>query len=546
MGEADRSRSWHRRLVPMAVLAAVAVLSVAAAGQAPAAPQPAGQEPPSATAQTSSLDEVVARLDAELETVRVAQQIVGMSVVIIHDQDVLLAKGYGYADLATETPAGKETVYRVGSITKVFTATALMQLRDAGKVNLDDPIENYVPEFKIKSRFPDARPVTFRQVASHYSGLPTEAPLPYSYQDVSSFPRTEELIASLEHSELQAPVNTRSIYSNLGYNILGLAVERIASQPYTDYVTEHILQPLGMKHSGFIVTEELGKLLATGYRAADESGAHAVAPYADHGQASGMLYSSVEDMAELLKLQFRQGPAGGKQVLGSSALREMTAPLFVANDDAGDPERFWRYGNGLSWHMQTEKGLQFNQKRGGTNGFSTVMVFNSRHKLGAAVFTNIECNPLDIALAPLLELAPVFERLEAQSHDEAVKAAAPALRKYAGTYRLKSGAENGVEQRPPCDEVALVLAKWESSAPLHTALGGSTSGINLNMRITEPGSPTFRIYQGDDVFLERWRDHTFRIMSDTFEHDFLHFVEGADGEIVGFRWRTYDFEKAPG
>ena len=93
----------------------------------------------------------------------------------------------------------------------------------------------------------------------------------------------------------------------------------------------------------------------------------------------------------------------------------MTAPLFVTNDDASDPERFWRYGNGLSWHMLTDKGLQFNQKRGGTNGFSTVMVFNSRHKLGAAVFTNIECNPLDIAITPLVELAPVFKRLEEES-----------------------------------------------------------------------------------------------------------------------------------
>jgi hypothetical protein len=65
------------------------------------------------------------------------------------------------------------------------------------------------------------------------------------------------------------------------------------------------------------------------------------------------------------------------------------------------------------------------------------------------------------------------------------------------------------------------------------------------MRIPEPGSPDFRIYRGDDVLLEHWREQTFRIMSDTFEHDFLHFVEGANGEIVGFRWRTYYFEKAP-
>jgi CubicO group peptidase (beta-lactamase class C family) len=520
----------------MAGVAAVVVFwaGLAAAGQPPAGTQPGGDEK-----AARSLAEVVAKLDEEFEKIRVQQKIVGMSVVIVHDQDVLLAKGYGYADMASKTPADKQTVYRVGSITKVFTALAMMQLRDAGKLNLDDPIEKYLPEFKIKSRSPDARPVTFRQVASHYSGLPTEAPLPYSFQDVPVFPSTEELIASLANSELQVPVNTKSIYSNLGYNILGLAVERIARQPYADYVMEHIIQPLGMKQSGFVVTEQLKKSLATGYRAADESGTHAVAPYCAHGQASGMLYSSVEDIAEILKLQFRQGPAGGTQILGSSSLREMTAPMFIVNNDDADPERFWRYGNGLSWHMQTDKGLQFNQKRGGTNGFSTVIVFNSRHKLGAAVFTNIEFNPLDIAINALVELAPVFKRLEEESRVQAVKDSVPALRKYVGTYRLKDDGGS----RPPCDEVVFAVAGWKSSGPL--GLDGSTSGTNLNMRIPKLASPEFRVYQGNDVFLERWGDdHTFRIMSDTFEFDLLHFVEGDDRKITGFRWRTYLFEKA--
>lgn len=502
----------------------------------PAAQQPAAQE-----AKAPTLADVVARLDEGFEKTRVEQKIVGMSVVLVHDQDVLLAKGYGYADLASKAPADEHTVYRVGSITKVFTALAMMQLRDAGKLNLDDPIEKYLPEFKIKSRFPDARPLTFRQVASHYSGLPTEAPLPYSFQNVPAFPRTEELIASLGNSELQAPVNTQSIYSNLGYNILGLAVERIAQQPYADYVTQHVLRPLEMKRSAFVVTEELKESLATGYRAADASGTHAVAPYADHGQASGMLYSSVEDIAEILKLQFREGPAGGRQILGSSALREMTAPLFVA-DQEDDPERFWQYGNGLSWHLQTDKGLQFVQKRGGTNGFSTVMIFHSRHKLGAAVFTNIECNPLDIALRPLVELAPVFKRLEDESRTRAAKASVPGLRKYAGTYRLK----NDGGSTPPGDEVIFAVAGWRASGPFGVLDPGATSGINLNMRIPKLGSPEFRISQEvqDGVFLERWGEHSFRIMSDTFEFDFLHFVEGDHGEITGFRWRTYSFEKA--
>ena len=474
-----------------------------------------------------SLADVVAKIDENIEKNRVKQKIVGMSVVIVHDQDVLLAKGYGYADLASKTPANAQTVYRVGSITKVFTALAVMQLRDAGKLNLDDPIEKYLPEFKIKSRFPDARPVTFRQVASHYSGLPREAPLSYTYQDVTVFPRTEELIASLANTELIGPADTKFQYSNLGFNILGLAVERIAHEPYADYVTKHILQPLGMKQSGFAVTEELKKSLATGYKAADKSDQHATAPYGAYGQASGMLYSSVADMAEFLKLQFRQGPTGGKQVLGSSALREMTAPQFILNnDDLVPPDLFWKRGSGIGWQTLTAKALQFNHKRAGLNGFNTDIIFNPRHKLGVAVFTNTECDPFDIGFAPLLRLEPVFKRLEDAARAETAKASVKTLRKYEGTYRLK---KSDTDTPPPFSEVLFVMMDTK-----------------LSMRLRKVTSaPNFRkIYLEDDVTVEPTGKNAFRIGSDSFENEPVYFVEGAKGEIVGVRWRTYFFEKA--
>ena len=475
--------------------------------------------------EAPTLADVVAKIDENIEKNRVKQKIVGMSVVIVHDQDVLLAKGYGYADLASKTPASPQTVYRVGSITKVFTATALMQLRDAGKLNLDDPIEKYLPEFKIKSRFPDARPVTFRQVASHYSGLPREAPLPYTYQDVTVFPRTEELIASLGNTELIVPVDTKFQYSNLGFNILGLAVERITQEPYADYVTKHILQPLGMKRSGFAVTEELKKSLATGYKAADKSDQHAIAPYGAYGQASGMLYSSVEDMAEFLKLQFREGPAGGKQVLGSSALREMTAPQFVLNNDDCEPNLFWKRGSGIGWQTLTAKSLQFNHKRGGLNGFNTDIIFNPRHKLGVVVLTNTECDPFDIGFAPLLRLEPVFKRLEDEARAETAKASVETLRKYEGTYRLK---KSDTETTAPFSEVLFVMMDTK-----------------LSMRLRKvTSSPNFREpYLGDDVTVEPKGDNAFRIGSDSFENEPVYFVEGAQDEIVGVRWRAYLFEK---
>jgi hypothetical protein len=239
-----------------------------------------------------------------------------------------------------------------------------------------------------------------------------------------------------------------------------------------------------------------------------------------------MLYSSVEDMAEFLKLQFREGPAGGKQVLGGSALREMTAPQFILNnDDLAPPDLFWKRGSGIGWQTLTAKALQFNHKRGGLNGFNTDIIFNPRHKLGVAVFTNTECDPFDIGFAPLLRLEPVFKRLEDEARAETAKASVATLRRYEGTYRLK---ESDIETPPPFSEVLFVMMDTK-----------------LSMRLRKvSSSPNFRpIYLEDDVTVDPTGKNAFRIGSDSFEYDPVYFIEGAEGGIVGVRWRAYLFEK---
>ena len=217
---------------------------------------------------------ILTETEADAESARLKAKIPGMSIVIVHDQGVLLVKGFGYADLEKKIPADPQTVYRVGSVTKVFTALMLMQLRDAGKLYLDDPIEKYLPEFKIKSRFRDARPSTFRQVAAHYSGLPREAPMLYEYQVKDEQPSVEEQLKSLKDVEMLLPAMTMYSYSNLGYAIMGLALSRVAKQPYDQYVSSQILKPLGMNLSGFALTEQMKKHFAVGYKPAGSDGSH--------------------------------------------------------------------------------------------------------------------------------------------------------------------------------------------------------------------------------------------------------------------------------
>src|SRR5215216_5357510 len=337
---------------------------------------------------------VLAEIESDIEKARVANKIAGLSVAIVYDQDVLLSKGFGYADVDKKVPADPTTVYRVGSVTKVFTALMLMQLRDAGKLNLDDPIEKYLPEFKIKSRFTDARPATFRQVVAHYSGLPIEPPMAIEYENPEKFPSVEEQLKSLKDVEMILPAMSQFAYSNLGYNIMGLALARVAKQPYTQYVDQHILKPLGMNQSGFALTESMKRHFAVGYRAASPDGTFEKSTYPEYGMASGMLYSSVDDMTRFMSLFFREGRAGGKQVLGSYSLREMTIPVAVSTDltrDAqGKPVELWRVGSGIGWTLVVTGGEQLDYKTGGTRGFTSMVVINYPRQLGMVVLMNTE------------------------------------------------------------------------------------------------------------------------------------------------------------
>src|SRR5262249_46530812 len=155
-------------------------------------------------------------------------------------------------------------------------------------------------------------------------------------------------------------------------------------------------------------------------------------------------------------------------------------------------------------------------------GFNTDIIFNPRHKLGVAIFTNTECDPFDIGFAPLLRLQPVFKRLEDEARAETAKAPVETLRKYEGTYQLK---KSDTETPPPFSEVLFVMMDTK-----------------LSMRLRKvTSSPNLRIYLEDDVTVEPTGKNKFRIGSDTFEDEPVYFVEDAKGEIVGVRWRAYLF-----
>ncbi len=142
----------------------------------------------------------------------------GISVSVIHDQAMIWSRGFGYADLDGKVPASPDTVYAVGSITKLFTATMLLQLRDAGKLRLDDAVQDYLPEVRVPSRHAGAPAITFRHLVTHTSGLSKDAPT--EYWATSQFPPVERLMELMPETEQPYPSATQWKYSNLAIALM--------------------------------------------------------------------------------------------------------------------------------------------------------------------------------------------------------------------------------------------------------------------------------------------------------------------------------------
>ena len=221
-----------------------------------AAPSATTVGPPNSAAINAFRD----RLRADV----VADRIGGITAAVVIGDRVIWAEGFGRADSGKRV-ADVDTIYRIGSISKTFTAVVLSQLVDRKTIALDDPVETYLPEVRgFTGARPGAKPITFRQLASHTAGLIREPTL----EGAASGPIAEwesKVLASIPATSFDALPGERYSYSNIGYGVLGLALSRAAGLPFMTLVEDGIFTPLGMTSSTFIVTDELRPRLSVGY-----------------------------------------------------------------------------------------------------------------------------------------------------------------------------------------------------------------------------------------------------------------------------------------
>jgi len=251
------------------------------------------------------------------------KNIVGLSAAVIIGDKIVWSKGFGYADREGRIPATPETVYRVGSISKIPNAIAVLKFAADEKIDLNAPITRYIPEFTVKSRFAASPVITPRQLMTHHAGLPNDIVKGMWGKNPAPF---QTVVSLLKEEYLAYPPGTIHAYCNLGADLLGVMLERVSGKEYAELLPAAVLQPLDMANSSYTLQPHIKQKLSMGYNK-DGQPEHDVAM---RDIPAGNLYTNVLDLGNMLIMLLNNGAFRGRQILPEKLVREMLSPQ---NDD---------------------------------------------------------------------------------------------------------------------------------------------------------------------------------------------------------------------
>ena len=419
----------------------------------------------------------------------------GVAVGVVSDQQLVWSKGFGFADVQAKRAMTPATLFRMASHSKLFTATAIMQLREQGKVRLDDPVSRHLPWFRLKPAGDDDGEVTIEQLLTHASGLPREAG---DHWSTNQFPSGEEVRRLMADRPAAFPPATRWKYSNLAYTIAGMVVEAVSGERWDDYVQRHIFTPLGMAASS-VDRNDPGLTVPYGRRMPD--GSRAVFPFIDaRGMAAATgISSNVEDMAKFVSAQFRRGKMGGAQILSTSSLREMHRVRSV--------EETWTSGTAVGFGVSRIKDKTYVGHGGGYLGNTTNTLIQLDDKVGVIVLTNTnDSDPSGVARQLMATVGEAVAKAAAPK--PALVLWDPAWGRFAGLYRGAWGDQQVVLMKDKLVLIDPTGANLDNPVSLEPLGGGQfrfvakTGGgaVGEIVRFVEENGRVTRLVVGDGFF----------------------------------------------
>lgn len=409
----------------------------------------------------------------------------GLSVAVFRRGEVVWSAGIGLADVEAGRETTPDTQHLVASITKTFVATSVFQLRDEGKLDLDDPLSRHIPEAPLGE-------LPLRRLLAHVSGLQRETP--GEIWESLEFPSREELLPRLGEAELVLAPGERWHYSNLGYVLLGEVVARVSGVELAQYVEERLLRPLGLDRTGWEPTEPV----ARPYFVEPYSEAVREEPVIDQRGTAGAggLWSTVEDLSRWGGFLVDPSP----DVLSKESAQAMRSVQVMASPD-------WTLAWGLGLELFRRGERVFAGHTGGMPGFSSVLAVEPKERTGAVALTN------STSWGGLLDFT--------------LELAVAAVEELAEPEPWRPG-----EAPPP--ELAPLLGRWWSE--------GSEFVFAVRDGRLEARDPSGK---GEAAVFEPEGEDCFRTVSGREQGERLRVVRGEDGVPVKLYWATYPFLRTP-
>lgn len=307
-------------------------------------------------------------VDEYLQKKLTAQPLAGISVAVVQDGKTVYGRGVGMANLENNVPATENTVYQLASITKQFTATGVMILVEEGKVGLDEPVSKYL------ANLPAAwQPITIRQLLTHTSGVPNYTRFFQGIEKTKDYSH-DEILKFVAEKPMDFPAGEGWNYSNTGYFLLGMMIEKVSGKDYPAFMREKVFTPLGMNSTRVNDLREVIKDRATGYTADKGAIKHAARTSPTQPFAAGAIISTVMDMVKW------DAALNNGKLLKQASLKEMWTPAKLKD---GKPTTY-----GFGWGVKTYRTLPMIAHNGGIDGFSTNIARFPDQKVTVIVLAN--------------------------------------------------------------------------------------------------------------------------------------------------------------
>lgn len=454
-------------------------------------------------------------LDDWIEQGRSDWQLPGLAVAVVHQDEIIYARGFGRLGLDSELPVNQHTLFGVASTSKAMTATALGMLVDEGKLSWDDKVIDHLPYFQLADPWV-TQEVRIRDLLSHQVGLGRITGNRIQFMPTAS---REQVIRQMQYHEFEQPFRQQFVYSNVMYSVAGEVVAAVSGQSWDDFIRQRLFQPLGMSRSNTSITQFApddvnialphqfidGKVVPIAQRNFDNVG------------PSASVNSSVYDMAQWIRLQLGEpGVYQGQRLVSDEVMQQIFSPqVALSRNSRTEPVRAY----GLGWYLEDYRGFATVSHGGATDGFNTQIMLVPELELGIIVIGNTFENFRPAVTRTIIDRIAGLPQHDWHSHY---------LAQYQQDFAEASSTRQQIEQQRQPDLIASLTAEQITGRYQHDLYGSAA------VTMTDDGELLLQFWDdGVSVLtLEHWQDDSYRAHwhNRAQREKFVHFALNDQGQ----------------